>query len=79
MLAEVVDAVIGINTHRDTHEVEIAVGGPGPLGRPGGWGASGGGGRPARRPPPPAILARPAGRLGGIPGAGAWWAVAGPT
>ena len=24
MLAEVVDAVIGIDTHRDTHEVEIA-------------------------------------------------------
>ena len=25
MLAEVVDAVIGIDTHRDTHEVEIAL------------------------------------------------------
>ena len=25
MLAEVVDAVIGIDTHRDSHEVEIAV------------------------------------------------------
>jgi transposase len=24
MLAEVVDAVIGIDTHRDSHEVEIA-------------------------------------------------------
>jgi transposase len=24
MLAEAVDAVIGIDTHRDTHEVEIA-------------------------------------------------------
>ena len=30
MLAEVVDAVIGIDTHRDTHEVEIAD----PAGRP---------------------------------------------
>jgi hypothetical protein len=24
MLAEVIDAVIGIDTHRDSHEVEIA-------------------------------------------------------
>ena len=24
MLAEVVDAVVGVDTHRDTHEVEIA-------------------------------------------------------
>jgi hypothetical protein len=30
MLAETVDAVIGIDTHRDTHEVEIAD----PAGRP---------------------------------------------
>jgi transposase len=30
VLAEVVDAVIGIDTHRDTHEVEIAD----PAGRP---------------------------------------------
>jgi transposase len=25
MLAEVVDAVVGVDTHRDTHEVEIAL------------------------------------------------------
>ena len=24
MLAEVVDAVVGVDTHRDTHQVEIA-------------------------------------------------------
>jgi transposase len=24
MLAELVDAVVGVDTHRDTHEVEIA-------------------------------------------------------
>ena len=25
MLAELVDAVVGVDTHRDTHEVEIAL------------------------------------------------------
>jgi transposase len=25
MLAEVVDAVVGVDTHRDTHEAEIAL------------------------------------------------------
>ena len=25
MLAEIVDAVVGVDTHRDTHEVEIAL------------------------------------------------------
>jgi transposase len=31
MLAEVVDAVIGIDTHRDSHEVEIADAGGTPI------------------------------------------------
>ena len=25
MLAELIDAVVGVDTHRDTHEVEIAL------------------------------------------------------